>query len=36
MNQVTAWRIMLMILLGLEVPGLPPEVLFSNTEIKVM
>ncbi len=33
---VIAWRIMLMTLLGREVPGLPPEVLFSDTEIKVL
>ncbi|WP_291322600.1 IS4 family transposase, partial [Desulfonatronospira sp.] len=35
-NLVIAWRIMLMTLLGREVPGLPPEVLFSDTEIKVL
>jgi len=35
-NLVIAWRIMLMTLLGREVPGLPPEVLFSDTEVKVL
>lgn len=35
-NMVIAWRIMLMTLLGREVPELPPEVLFSNLEIKVL
>jgi len=35
-NLVIAWRIMLMTLLGREIPGLPPEVLFSDTEIKVL
>ncbi len=35
-NMVIAWRIMLMTLLGREVPKLPPEVLFSDLEIKVL
>jgi len=35
-NMVIAWRIMLMTLLGREVPELPPEVLFSDLEIKVL
>jgi len=35
-NMVIAWRIMLMTLLGREAPELPPEVLFSNLEIKVL
>jgi hypothetical protein len=33
---VIGWRIMLMTLLGREVPQLPPEVLFSDLEIEVM
>lgn len=33
---VIAWRVMLMALLGREEPGLPPEVLFSDIEIKVL
>jgi hypothetical protein len=33
---VIAWRIMLMTLLGRETPELPPEVLFSDLEIKVL
>jgi len=35
-NMVIAWRIMLMTLLGREVPDLPAEVLFSDLEIKVL
>lgn len=33
---VIAWRIMLMTLLGRETPELPPEVMFSDLEIKVL
>jgi hypothetical protein len=35
-NLVIAWRIMLMTLLGREIPELPPEVLFSNIELQVL
>jgi hypothetical protein len=35
-NQVIAWRIMLMTLLGRETPKLPAEVLFSDLEVKVL
>jgi len=35
-NMVIAWRIMLMTLLGRECPNLPSEILFSDTEIKVI
>ena len=35
-NLVIAWRIMLMTLLGREIPELPAEVLFSSLEIKVL
>ena len=35
-NQVIAWRIMLMTLLGREAPGMSSDVLFSNLEIKVL
>jgi len=35
-NLVIAWRIMLMTLLGREVPQLPAEVLFSDLEIEVL
>lgn len=35
-NMVIAWRIMLMTLLARETPGPPPEVLFSDLEIKVL
>jgi hypothetical protein len=35
-NQVIAWRIMLMTLLGRETPELPAEVLFSDLEIEVL
>lgn len=35
-NLVIAWRIMLMTLLGRETPELPPEVMFSDIEIKVL
>jgi hypothetical protein len=33
---VISWRIMLMTLLGRETPELPPEILFSDLEIKVL
>ena len=33
---VIAWRIMLMTLLGRETPELPPEVMFSDLEIRVL
>lgn len=36
MRMVIAWRIMLMTLLGREVPELPPELLFSDIEITVL
>ena len=35
-NLVIAWRIMLMTLLGREMPELPPDVLFSDIEIEVL
>ena len=35
-NRVIAWRIMLMTLLGREVPLLPAEVMFSDLEIDVL
>lgn len=35
-NIVVAWRIMLMTLLGRQAPELPPEILFSDIEIKVL
>ncbi len=35
-NMVIAWRIMLMTLLGREVPNLPAEVLFTDIEIEVL
>lgn len=35
-NMVIAWRIMLMTLLGREVPSLPAEVMFSDLEIDVL
>ncbi len=35
-NAVVAWRLMLMTLLGREVPDLPAEVLFSDVEIRVL
>jgi len=35
-NFVIAWRIMLMTLLGREVPELPAELLFSDLELKVL
>jgi len=35
-NLVIAWRIMLMVLLGRETPELPPEVVFSDLELKVL
>jgi hypothetical protein len=33
---VIAWHVMLMTLLGREVPNLPPEVLFSDIELEVL
>jgi hypothetical protein len=36
MRLVIAWRVMLMTLLGREVPELPPEILFSELEISVL
>jgi hypothetical protein len=33
---VIAWRVMLMTLLGREVPDLPPEVLFTDIELEVL
>ncbi len=33
---VVAWRVMLMCLLGREQPDLPPDVLFSEVELKVL
>lgn len=35
-NMVIAWRIMLMTLLGREVPSLPAEIMFSNLEIDIL
>jgi hypothetical protein len=35
-NLVIAWRIMVMTLLGREVPELPAEILFSDVEIRVL
>jgi hypothetical protein len=35
-NLVIAWRIMLMTLLGRQTPELPPEVLFSHIELRVL
>ena len=35
-NAVIAWRIMLMTLLGREMPSLPTEIMFSDLEIKVL
>jgi hypothetical protein len=35
-NLVIAWRIMLMTLLGREVPELPAEVLFSDMELRTL
>jgi hypothetical protein len=35
-NIVIAWRIMVMTLLGREVPNLPAEILFSDTELRVL
>jgi hypothetical protein len=35
-NLVIAWRIMLMTLLGRETPQLPPEVLFSDIELRTL
>ena len=36
MYLVIAWRVMLMTLLGREVPDLPPEVLFTDIELEVL
>ena len=33
---VIAWRVMLMTLLGREAPELPPELLFSHVELRVL
>jgi hypothetical protein len=35
-RMVIAWRVMLMTLLGREVPDLPPDILFSDLEIRVI
>ena len=35
-NLVIAWRIMLMTLLGREVPDLPADVLFSDVELRTL
>jgi len=35
-RMVIAWRVMLMTLLGREVPELPPELLFSDVELRVL
>jgi len=35
-NMVIAWRIMLMTLLGREIPELPPEVVFTDLELEVL
>lgn len=35
-DMVIAWRIMLMTLLGRETPELPPEVMFTDVELKVL
>lgn len=35
-NLVVAWRVFLMTLLGRDQPGLPPDVLFSDLEIRVL
>ena len=35
-NLVIAWRIMLMTLLGREVPELPAEILFSDIELRTL
>ena len=35
-NMVIAWRIMLMTLMGREMPQLPPEVLFTDIEIEIL
>jgi hypothetical protein len=35
-RMVIAWRVMLMTLLGREVPELPPEILFSEVELRVI
>jgi len=35
-RMVIAWRVMLMTLLGREVPGLPAELLFSDPELRVI
>jgi len=35
-NIVIAWRIQLMTLLGREMPGLPPQILFSDLELRIL
>lgn len=35
-NMVLAWRIMLLMMLGRELPELPPEILFTDTEMEVL
>ena len=35
-RMVIAWRVMLMTLLGREVPELPPQILFSDVELRVI
>ncbi len=35
-NLVIAWRIMLMTLMGREMPNLPPDVIFSDLEMEVL
>lgn len=35
-DMVIAWRIMLMTLLGRDVPELPPEVMFTDIELEVL
>jgi hypothetical protein len=35
-NMVIAWRILLMTLLGRELPALPPHILFSDDELEVL
>ena len=35
-NLVIAWRLMVLVLLGREVPELPAEIMFSDVEIRVL
>lgn len=35
-NLVIAWRIMLMTLMGREMPGMPADLLFSDIEIRTL